>query len=86
MIINPLDTLSKIMHSIKSFTAHKINKTASRNGKLWQEENFDRVIRDEKEFLEKVNYIANNPIKTGLVERHEFYKWLYIKGWINDNL
>lgn len=86
MIINPLDTLSKIMHSIKSFTVHKINKTASRKGKLWQEENFDRVIRDEKEFLEKINYIANNPIKAGLVERHEFYKWLYIKGWINDNL
>ena len=26
IIINPTDTLSKIMHSVKSFTAHKTNK------------------------------------------------------------
>ncbi len=84
MVINPVDTLSKIMHSIKSFTAHKINKASNRRGKLWQDENLDRVIRDEKELLEKVNYIANNPIKAKLAEEYEDYKWLYIKGWIND--
>ena len=59
MIIYPLETLSKIMHSIKSFTAHEINKAENKRGKVWQDENFDRVIRDEKEFLEKTNYIAN---------------------------
>ncbi len=57
-IINPTDTLSKIMHSIKSFTAHQINKASNRKGKLWQDENFDRAIRDEEEFLEKINYRA----------------------------
>jgi REP element-mobilizing transposase RayT len=85
LIINPINTLSQIMHSIKSFTAHEINKTTGREGKLWQDENFDRVIRDEKEFLEKINYIANNPITANLAERYEDYKWLYIKGWINGN-
>jgi REP element-mobilizing transposase RayT len=91
MIINPVDTLAKIMHSIKSFTAHEINKATNRKGKLWQDENFDRVIRDEREFLEKINYIANNPIKANLTEEIEgqagrpSYQWLYIKGWINDN-
>ncbi|NWF75078.1 MAG: transposase [Nitrospirae bacterium] len=84
MVINPIDTLSKIMHSIKSFTAHEINKVSNRSGKLWHDENFDSVIRDEKELLEKLNYIANNPIKANLVEEYEEYKWLYIKGWIND--
>ena len=84
MVINPVDTLSKIMHSIKSFTAHEINKASNRSGKLWQDENLDRVIRDEKELLEKINYIANNPIKANLAEEYEYYKWLYIKGWIND--
>ena len=85
MIINPAETLSKIMHSIKSFAAHEINKAANRKGKLWQDENFDRAIRNENEFLEKLNYIANNPIKANLAERYGDYKWLYIKGWINDN-
>jgi len=85
IVINPVEPLSKIMHSIKSFTAHEINKAANRRGKLWQDENLDRVIRNEEEFLEKVNYIANNPIKANLAGRYEDYKWLCIKGWINDN-
>ena len=63
IIINPTNTLSKIMHSIKSFTAHEINKMLNRMGKVWQDESHDRVIRSEDEFLEKINYIANNTIK-----------------------
>ena len=85
MIIKPVDTLSKIMHSIKSFTAHEINKLANRKGKVWQDENFDRVIRDEDELLKKTEYVANNPIKAQLANNYEEYRWLYIKGWINDD-
>jgi len=50
--------------------------------KVWLDESFDRIIRDEKELLEKMNYIATNPIKTGLVEKPENYKWLIVRGWI----
>jgi len=85
MIINPTDSLSKIMHSIKSFTAHEINKQLSRKGKIWQDESMDKVIRNEKEFIQKINYIVNNPIKAHLAQGYADYKWLYIKDWINDN-
>ncbi len=85
MIINPIDSLSKIMHSIKSFTAHEINKQLNRKGKIWQDESMDKVIRSEKEFIEKINYIVNNPIKAHLSQGYADYKWLYIRGWINDN-
>jgi hypothetical protein len=79
MIINPIVTLSEIMHSIKSFTAHEINKISNRNGKVWQDESHDRVIRSEEEFLEKLGYIINNPIKANSASKYEEYKWLYIK-------
>lgn len=85
MIINPVDALSKIMHSIKSYSAHQINKISRRRGKVWQDENYDRVIRDENEFLEKINYIANNPMKANLAKGYNDYNWLYIKGWINND-
>jgi len=85
IMIDPVESLSKIMHSLKSYTAHEINKIENKRGKLWQDENLDRIVRDEEEFLEKVNYIANNPIKANLAERYEDYKWLYIKGWVDDN-
>jgi REP element-mobilizing transposase RayT len=85
IIINPKETLSRIMHSIKSFTAHEINKSLNRSGKVWQEESYDRVIRNEKEFFEKMSYIANNPIELNLAKKHEDYRWLYVKGWIDNN-
>ena len=92
MIINPADALSKIMHSIKSFTAHEINKMSNRKGMVWQDENYDRAIRSENELSEKIVYIANNPAKAGLVtnieekEGYSPYKWLFIKGWLNDEM
>jgi len=91
IIINPLEPLPKIMHSIKSFTAHAINKMSNSKGTVWLNENYDRVIRDENELLEKINYIANNPIKANLAKEiasqngYPFYKWLYIKGWIEND-
>jgi hypothetical protein len=48
-----------------------------------EDENYDRVIRDEEEFLEKLGYIANNPIKVNLSRAYGDYKWLYIQGWID---
>ncbi len=86
MVVNPIETLPKIMHSIKSFTAHEINKMLKRNGKVWQNESYDGIIRNEDEFLEKLNYIANNPIKENLARHYEDYKWLYIKGWRTGDL
>jgi REP element-mobilizing transposase RayT len=56
-------SLSAILHSIKSFTAKKINTLMGRKGSVWQDESFDRIVRDENEFLEKWNYIRNNPVK-----------------------
>ena len=85
IIINPIDKLSRIMHSIKSYTAHEINKKTNRKGKFWQDENYDKIIRSEKEFIEKIKYIVNNPIKANLSKSYTDYKWLYVKGWIDNS-
>ena len=70
-------SLSEILHSIKSFTAKKINKILNKEGNIWQDESFDRIVRDEKEFLEKWEYIRNNPVKKGLCKISEKYESLY---------
>ena len=72
--------LGEILHSIKSFTSHKINRLRGATGAIWQIERYDRIVRDEAEFLEKWNYIRNNPIKGGFAEFPEDYPWLYEKG------
>ena len=72
--------LAEIIHSIKSFTGHEIIKKRGTTGSIWQDERFDRIVRDEAEFLEKWQYIRNNPVKEGLAATPEEYPWLYEKG------
>ncbi|MEM9414853.1 MAG: class I tRNA ligase family protein [Planctomycetota bacterium] len=67
--------LEDLLHSIKSFTAHELNKRYSREGPVWQQEYFDRIMRDEDEFFEKWQYIENNPVKAGLVDRPEQFSF-----------
>src|SRR4051794_10991634 len=47
--------LSRIMHSLKSFTASCANKLLSRSGRFWQKESFDHWIRDIDELERIVN-------------------------------
>ena len=70
-------SLSSILHSIKSFTANKINVFMNRKGSVWQDESFDRIVRDEGEFYEKWNYIRNNPVKNGLADSPENWTGFY---------
>jgi len=69
--------LGEILHSLKSLSAHKINRQRGMKGSVWQDERFDRILRDEMEFNEKWQYIRNNPVKNGLSERPEDYPWFY---------
>jgi primosomal protein N' (replication factor Y) len=60
-------SLSEILHSIKSFSAHEVNKVMNRSGSVWQDESFDRMIRSESDLHEKWNYIWDNAWRAGLV-------------------
>ncbi len=72
--------LAEIIHSVKRYSARTINQFRGTQGAFWQDERFDRIVRDEVEFLEKWNYIRNNPVKAGLCLRAEDYPWLYEKN------
>jgi REP element-mobilizing transposase RayT len=71
--------LSNILHSLKSFTAHKANKILCREGQFWIEDYYDRYIRSEDHFERTVKYIENNPVKAGLCSRPE--DWPYSSAW-----
>jgi putative transposase len=55
--------LKTILHSWKSFTARQMQRQHKRSGQIWQDEYFDRIIRDDHEFSQKATYIAGNPQK-----------------------
>jgi len=72
--------LAEILHSVKRHSALIINQLRGTHGPFWQDERYDRIVRDEAEFLEKWQYIRNNPVKSDLADRPEDYPWLYEKG------
>ena len=59
--------LPDILHSIKSWTSKAINKALGRRGRVWQDETFDRLVRDEAELGAQVAYADENPARAGLV-------------------
>jgi putative transposase len=73
-------SLAQIMHSIKSFTTNKVQKETPKKSKIWLDEGYDRIIRDDNDFFTKMNYIINNPQQAGLIEPTGNYKWLYYRG------
>jgi putative transposase len=70
-------TIAEILHGIRGGSAHRINRLLNRNGRLWQDEYFDRLVRDG-EFQKYVDYICRNPEKAGVAIREENYAWLWL--------
>ena len=59
--------LQDVLQSVKRFSSNQINLAVNRKGSLWQKENFDTTIRDEKHLYYAVRYTLYNPVKAGLV-------------------
>lgn len=68
-------SLSQILHSWKSFTAKKANKLLQRTGAFWQDESFDRFVRDRRHFEASISYIETNPVKAGLCHKPEDWQF-----------
>jgi REP element-mobilizing transposase RayT len=64
--------LERLMHSLKSWTAHRSNEVLGRNGEFWQSEYYDHLIRDDEDLRHHVEYTLNNPQRVGLAE------WLWV--------
>jgi type I restriction enzyme R subunit len=62
--------LPEILKSWKGFTAREINHQIGKTGALWQDEYWDRLIRNEHHFFKVAEYIQQNPVKAKLQGRH----------------
>jgi REP element-mobilizing transposase RayT len=67
--------LGEILKGWKSYTSKEANKLLGRAGTFWEDDYFDRYIRDEDHFWRVLRYIENNPVKAGLVRAPEDWLW-----------
>ena len=68
-------TISTALKSVKTSSMIGINVRRRESGGLWQERFFDRALRTVREYHEKVEYIHLNPVRRGLVDNPEGWKW-----------
>lgn len=61
--------LSGVIHSWKSFTSNAINKALGRTGRLWMDEYFDRLLRNQLHLERVEGYIAAHVRQGAYVER-----------------
>ena len=73
---------SQLIKDRKGFTSRRINRVLERRGKLWQDDYWDRYIRDEAHFRKVVHYIEANPVKAGLVKAPE--EWPFSSARFRD--
>jgi putative transposase len=67
--------LFAVMDSLKHWTAARINRVLGRRGPLWRREQYDHLLRNQEDYLEKAKYIYNNPQAAGLVDDPADWPW-----------
>ena len=64
----PGHDLSDLMRRIGSYTANRIRRMLDLDHPIWQADGFyDRACRDDKEVLDAVEYVRDNPVRKGLI-------------------
>ena len=76
LLMTPLESVSKVMQSLKRFTARDANRILGLTDQsFWQDESYDRLVRNESEFERIVHYIEWNPVTAGLAVTPEDFPW-----------
>jgi len=81
MLITPTIALPKLTRSLKGITAKRANQMLGLIGiPFWNEESYDRLVRDGTEFDHIRGYIEQNPVRAGLVTQAGEFRWSST-GW-----
>jgi putative transposase len=76
LLITPTVPVFRLTHSLKRFTAREANRVLGLTGDpFWQDESYDRVVRDGAELQRIRRYIECNPVRGGLATSPEESPW-----------
>jgi REP element-mobilizing transposase RayT len=68
-------SVASVVGSWKSFTSKRANTFLDRDGQFWQDDHFDRFLRNLDQFESTLWYIAHSPVAARLCARPE--DWPY---------
>jgi putative transposase len=70
--------LADTLKRLKGRTARLCNLALGRNGTFWHHESYDHVIRNQKEYKRIIWYTLSNPVKAGLAEKWEDWRFTFV--------
>jgi len=76
LLITPQVAVPAMLRRLKGSSARECNKLLGQTGRpFWQDESYDRLVRNADEFHRIQSYILQNPVRAGLVRSAEEYPW-----------
>ena len=76
LLITPMEAVSKVMQSLNRFTAREGNRMLRLTGQpFWQDESYDRLVRNNTEFERICHYIESNPVTAGMAATPGEFPW-----------
>jgi putative transposase len=87
LIFTPFEctTMRIELQRMKRASAHRISRVRDERDHVWQREYFDRILRSAEDIRTKAEYICENPVRAGLVERVDDYPWIW-REWVEGRL
>ena len=84
LMLSPASGVSvpKLVGSFKqSVLARLHGRVVVAGQRLWQRRYHDHVIRDARDFANHLDYIHSNPVKHGLADKAEAWRWSSLAAW-----
>jgi putative transposase len=76
LLLTPMIEPSVALQRLKGASARKANELLGLGGQpFWQDESYDHLVRNQKEFERIEHYILHNPVRAGLARVEEEYRW-----------
>ena len=77
-------TISQVIHDVKKVAARRLHGRRGSEGPVWQHQFWDRFVRHEKEFHQRLDYMHLNPVRKGLVSKPDQWPWSSYDNFARD--
>ena len=75
LVMTPQPNLAVGMQRLNGCYAQRFNARHARSGHLWQGRYHSELVTRDAHLLEAIRYIALNPLRAGLCDRPEMWRW-----------
>jgi len=74
----------KVEKILKQFEFYKKNHKTDRTYQVWEEGNHPQLIQNNEMLIQKLDYIHQNPVKRGYVDKPEHWRYSSARNYAGE--